>query len=243
MKNWLIAVGVVVGLGVVMFLSDRPIKGPGDTDILRSPNDYQNTMNQAKILALPILQKAQNGEEVSKADQDKLRQALKLFESMNNYEPRRVDTQFGAGRILMILGEKERAVEKLQQAVNDRDTDPNAKEPGVQQTVFEAEARLSELMLDLAAEEIANSNSFSQSGDKVGAEAAKKKSELYYQKALDYANAAVAAVPNSYLYLVDRGNVYLAVGKKDLAKKDFEAANALAPGDPRVKMAMKLIEP
>ena len=241
MKNWVIAGSVVVGLGLVLFLSDRPVKTTGGIDLIRSPNQYAEANNKASQLALGPMQKDAQGQVLTAEDKANLKEATKYFDAMQAFDPRRVQPLFGAGKVYMILGEKEKAAERFQQALNNKDVDPDHDSQAVKLTIVETFGQLSEVTLDLATEEAANFNSFTQSGDKKAAEEAKNRSLIYYRKALDCANRAVEAQPLGTRYLVDRGNILLAIGNKEKAKEDFKKALTLDPNDPRVKMSAKQV--
>lgn len=241
MKNWMIAVGAVFALAVVLFLSDRTVKSPAGVDLIRTPDQYLEANNKALQFAKPPFVKADNFEKLTDADLNNVREGLKYFEAMRVYQPLRITCNFGAGKCFQILGEKERAAERFEQAVYNRSYDPERDRADIKATGIEAMAELSEVSLDLAAEEIANSNSLSQANDQKGADMAKQRAKVYYDKAFTNANQAVEAVPTAYRYLVDRANVYLALKNEDLAKKDIAKAKALAPNDPKVKMAVSMV--
>jgi tetratricopeptide (TPR) repeat protein len=243
MKNWLIGISAVIALGVILFLSDRKVENPSGIDLVRGPEEYVNANNKAATLAYEIFQRADTGGAITNEDKDKLREAVKYFEAMNVFDPSKVRGFFGAGKCYMLLEEKVRASERLEQAVLNKRIDKDKGKDEVELTAFESAALLSEVTLDLAAEEIANFNSLSQANDMTGAEAAKKRSQIYYDKALEFSTIAVEGVPKSARYLVDRANVYLALKKVDLAKADILKAKALNPNDPRVKMIAKMVGP
>ena len=241
MKNWMIAVAAVFALGAILFLSDRPVQTPSGIDLIRTPEQYRDANNKAEQFGLAVMQKADNGEKLTDADLNNLREALKYFEAMRLFMPSRVSSNFGAGRCYMILGEKQSAAERFEQAVVNRGYDPEKDRPDIRAIGFEAMALLSEVTLDLASEEIGNFNSLSQANDPTGAAGAKKRADVYYQKAFDFSNQAVSGVPTSARYLIDRANVLLALKKEDLAKKDILKAKAISPEDPRVKMTASLV--
>ncbi|MEI7986321.1 MAG: hypothetical protein WCI55_11905 [Armatimonadota bacterium] len=241
MKNWWIGLAAVLALGAILFLSDRKVENPSGLELIRSPNDYANANNKAATLAYEIFQRADSDGEVTSADKDKLREAVKYFEAMNVFDPSKVRGFFGAGKCYMLLEDKVRASERLEQAVLNKRIDKDKGTSEVELTAFESAALLSEVTLDLAAEEIANFNSLSQANDMTGAEAAKKRSQIYYDKAMEFSTMAVEGVPKSARYLVDRANVYLALKKVDLAKLDITKAKTLNPDDVRVKMAAKMV--
>ena len=58
---------------------------------------------------------------------------------------------------------------------------------------------------------------------------------------MEYSDIAVAGVPLSARYLVDRANVYLALKDEQLAKEDVAKAKVISPDDPKVKMAAKML--
>ena len=240
-KNWMIAVGAVILLAAVLFLSDRPAQTPSGIDLIRTGDQYNDANNKAERYGLTAMQKYDNGERITDEDIKNVKESLKYFEAMRIFQPQRIKSNFGAGKCYMILGEKEKAAERFEQAVFNRGYDPEKDRPDISQTGIEALALQSEVTLDLAAEEIANYNSLGQANDAKGAEEARKKAQIYYEKAFNSVDQAVALVPTSPKYLVDRANVYLVMKKEDLAKKDIAKAKALAPNDPKVKMAASMV--
>ena len=240
MKNWLIAGAVVIGLAVVMFLSDRPQLTPSGVELVRGWADYEAAKTKAEKFGIGPMQKYMSNEPVTDKDKEDLKQSAKYFESMCLFEPRRVQPYFGWALCLLINGEKEKASEKLHQAVLNRDSDPNKTTDAVKLTVNEALGMIAEVDLDLAAEELANFNSMSQAGDKTGADAAKDRADRFYAEALAFSSEAIKANPNNYRHLVARGNVELALGQKKEAKEDIAKAYTLAPNDPRVRTAAKM---
>jgi tetratricopeptide (TPR) repeat protein len=240
-KNWMIAIGGVLVLGAILFLSDRPAQTPSGIDLIRTGDQYIDANNKAQRYGLTAMQKYDNGEKLTEDDLKNLKESVKYFEAMRIFQPQRIQSNFGAGKCYMILGEKEKAAERFEQAVFNRGYDPEKDRPDIVPTGYEAMALLSEVSLDLAAEEVANYNSLNQANDVKGADDARKKAQIYYEKAFNSANQAVISVPTSPKYLVDRANVYLVMKKEDLAKKDIAKAKALAPNDPKVKMAAGMV--
>jgi tetratricopeptide (TPR) repeat protein len=241
MKNWWIGVVAVLVLGAIMFMSDRKLENPSGRELIRNQDEYVNSNNRAFRLCYDIFQREISGGAITESDKDKVREALKDFEAMRLYNRTHVQSDFGAGMCYLILGEKEKASECFQQAIENKTKDNDANKIAMELTVYESAAQLSKVTLDLAAQEIGNFNSLSQANDKAGAEAAKQRSLNYYNKALEAANIAVTGKPDSAAYLVDRANVYLALKKDDLAKEDVAKAKVLNPQDPTVKMAAKML--
>lgn len=241
MKNWWIGVVAIIALGAIMFLSDRKVQTPSGIDFIRNDNQYAEVNNRAAVIAYPVFERVDAGGDLTEDDKAKLREALPYFEAMGTYNPTRVKTFFGAGKCFMLIGEKQKAAERFEQAVLNKRIDKDPAPLEMQATAYEAAGLLAEVTMDLAAEEIANFNSLSQANDMVGAEAAKKRSLIYYQKALESANIAVEGVPNAARYLAIRANVYLALKKEDLAKKDIIKAKGINPDDYRVKMTAKML--
>ncbi len=241
MKNWLIAIGAVIALGVVVFLSGLENATPSGVPLIRNSSQLVEVNNKAAVLAFGIFENADNGLKVSDDDKVRLREALKLFEAMRLYDPTRVQSNLGAGKCYMILGEKEKASERFEQAIVNKNVDPDREEPNYKLTIYECMDLLSEVTLDLGVEEIANYNSLSQAHDTAGATLAKQRAETYLGKALDYSNQAVLAVPEATRYLIGRANVLLVMKRDEDAKKDVAKAKALAPTDPRVLMMAKLV--
>lgn len=241
MKNWVVAVGVVVGLGAVMFFSDRAPKTPNGVDLIRSDAQYLDVYNRTATIAVPIFQKVDGGTPMNAEDEAKIRESARNFESVNIYRPQTVMGQYYLGRCWQLLGEKVKAAQCFDQAIVDFPFDPQRQNKIVELTSYDAMGLLSEICLDLSVEELANANSASQAGDAKGAQAAKDRSKIYVEKAFQNADSAVKNVPNGYRYLIDRGMVLLTMGKRDEAKQDILKAKQLAPSDPRVKMALMQI--
>lgn len=242
MKSWMIAIGVVLGLGLVLYFSDRPVKTPSGIDMIRTPVQYQDAQNKASGYALTVFQKANAGEEITEEDKTKLREALKYFDAMTMFEPRHVTNFFGAGYCHMLLGEKEKAAECFEQSILNIQTDPLRDQQTIRLTVFEAMSLLSETTLDLASQEMGNFNSLAQANDMKGAEEAKKRAQIYYDKAYKYANAAIESKPDGFRYWLARANVLLALKKEKEAKSDVLQAFKLSPTDPRVQMMVKMLK-
>ena len=241
LKPEMIAAGLIAGLAALMIFSDKTVKTQSGANILRNVNEYQSSINKAAELATTVFQKADAGQELSEQDKSNLELAAKEFEAMKAYDPKSVTAVFGAGKCYMILGDKQRASENLEQAYLNYQIDPSKELDGVKDTAIEAAGLLSEVVFTQGNDSIADYNSASQSGDKTTAQTKQKEAQIYYKKSFDYANIAVQQKPNGFRYLLARCQVLLATGNKDQALKDFQTAKSLAPTDYKVVMFGKLL--
>ena len=241
MKSWSIGVGAVLGVGAIMFLSNLKADSPSGIDFIRDDRQYAEVNNKVANLAFGIFSVVDADGAITDGDKEKLREAVKYFEAMCVYNPKRIQSYYGAGKCYMILGEKVKAAERFEQAILNKRTDNAESQAGAELTAYECAGLLSAVTLDLASEEVANYNSLSQANDMKGAEAAQKRSKIYYAKALEFANYAVKGVPMSHRYLVDRAYVNLALKNVESAKEDIAKAKVISPDDSRVKVAAKLL--
>jgi tetratricopeptide (TPR) repeat protein len=239
-NNVWIAVAVVIGIAVVLFLSDRPVTGKGDSQIIRNSADFEKFNKEASELALDVFRKADGDEEINDADRDKLRKAVTIFESMRAYSPLQVSSQFGAGKCYMLLGELQKATECFEQAFYNRQVDPQKDDQMVKLTVIECQCLLAECLVEMAATTQTDAASAEQAGNSKDGVELRKRANIYQVNAYTHADAAVKAQPEGIRYLVTRANAALALGRKSEARADAEKAYKLAPANPRVKMIARL---
>jgi tetratricopeptide (TPR) repeat protein len=239
-NNLVAGIAVVAGIVGVMWISDRPVTGLGGSEIIRNSIDLEKANKQASDLVLSLFQKDDDGGELTSEDKDKLRKGANIFEAMRGYAPTHVSHCFGAGKCYMLVGELQKAAERFEQAYNNRSTDPLKDDQLVKLTVIEAQGLLSECMLEMATNSLSQALTAQQNGSQTDATNFKKTASVYQLSAFQFANSAVTAQPSGFRYLIARANAYLAMNKKEEAKKDVEAAFKLAPKHPRVILAARL---
>jgi tetratricopeptide (TPR) repeat protein len=236
------AVAAVSALAVVMYLSDRPVETRDGVVLPRTRDEYEKLNKDSSELVLEIFGRADAGIEVTDADRNKLKDAIKKFEAMKAYEPRQVAALFGSGKCYMLLGENQLAADRLAQAWENRMVDPQKELEAVRLTAIEAAALASEATLELAAQEVSTMNTSAASGQRKEAEDSRKKASILYQRAFSLADDAVKLVPTAPRYLAARGQALLAVGRKDDAKADLSKALRLDANSPKVKQLAKLLQ-
>lgn len=241
-KPWMIAVIGILALAGVMLLSDRTVKTQEGAEIIRTVKDYEKTNAKARDLALAAFERAELNNELTESDKKNLAEAAKLFEAMKVYDPTSVIPCFGAGKCYMLLGDLQRASERLEQAFLNFETDQGRGLSAVRQSATEATGLLSEVCFALGNDSIAAKNSAEQMKDSSTAKQAADDAERYYDKAYTYATLAVKEQPKSVKYRLALMNVLLAVDRKEEAMKEFEEAKKLDPNNQKVQMFGKMLK-
>jgi hypothetical protein len=103
----------VAALAVVMYLSDRPVETRDGVILPRTRDQYEKLNKESSDLVLDIFGRADSGQEITDADRDKLREAIKKFEAMKAFESRQVAALFGSGKCYLLLGEYQLAADRL----------------------------------------------------------------------------------------------------------------------------------
>lgn len=240
-NNWIVAAAIVIGLAVLMLLSDRPTKVKEGSDVIRTAQDYQKSNQKATELVLAVFEKADQGIDITSDEKKKLEDAAKEFESMRAFDPKQVAANFGAGKCYMLLGDLEKARERLEQAYLNKDIDSQKSEKAVQLTAIEAAGLLSEVLTEMGLIAATNAADSERSNDAASAEVLKKSAADYRNRALAFANVAIENEPNGVRYLAARGNAYLNLGQEELARKDITKAFQLDPTEPRVRLLASLM--
>ena len=221
-------VAVVLGGGAILLSSREPV-GPGDRPIIRTPEGYQREYGIARELTFPVFAKANAGQEVTAKDRENLRKALPHLEAMNAYAPVKVGPFFAIGQIHQLNGDVEAAGRAYEQAIANEPVDlEEKKNPAMRQTVVEAKALLSEVLLEYAIRR-------AQSGA--------KPAELkpVRERALAWADAAVKAQPAAPRYLAAKASALLALERQEEAKKAVLDAAAADSEHFKVKPLMSLV--
>ncbi|HVL40186.1 MAG TPA: tetratricopeptide repeat protein [Fimbriimonadaceae bacterium] len=91
--------------------------GRGDIPIIRSPNEYNDANARSAELWQGAAADLQANGELSEQSVKDLREAARLFEGMIAYEPTLISSHSGLGQIYHMLGEYEKAIASLKQAV------------------------------------------------------------------------------------------------------------------------------
>ena len=240
-KSVLGASAAVVALGVIMYLSDRPVETRDGVVLPRTRAEWDKLNKESSDLVLDVFDRADKGQDITDSDREKLREAAKKFEAMKAYESRQIAPLFGAGKCYMLLGENQLAADRLAQSWENRLVDPRREEEMYRLTAIEAAALASEATLALAAQEVSTMNTSAASGQKAEAEESRKRALILYQRAFSLADDAVKLVPNAPRYLAARGQALLAAGRKVEAREDLAKAVRLDPNSPKVKELAKLL--
>ena len=219
-----IPVGVVALLAAVILLSGRSVPGPNGTKLIQNVDEYAAANEKSKQLSLPVFQKADAGDELSADDKKNIEVALKEFESMITFEPRRCGPNFGAGKSYMVLGDFQRASERFEQCVMNELLDPAKDSPELKATVIEAKALAAECLVEVAAQ-------YAASGDK---DLMARRTGMY-NRAFALSDEAIKAIPNSPKYLLARAQASINLKHIPDAKKDVAAALALDPQNLKAK--------
>lgn len=107
MATFLILAASLAGCG-------RPADAP---PLITSGSELKDTLDQARTLSEPALEKSDSGAELGDNDRKRLKDAALLVEGVIGYKPDNFGAQFLAGKIYLALGEHESAAEKLKQSI------------------------------------------------------------------------------------------------------------------------------
>jgi len=99
---------------------------PNGLHIIRSPEEYNDTLKKADGLSKDRLIMVDKGERLSDDDMNKLKEAGKLYDELNIFEPEKMGPYFASGRIHLLEGEVSTAEDKFIQAINNAPLERNA---------------------------------------------------------------------------------------------------------------------
>lgn len=141
-KRWIGPIIAVVGLALVVFLSNRTVTTPEGLPVIGDADSWGATIHEAEELSKNHFIAADRGEELTDADRADLRKAAKLFDSANRFFPMKIGPFVGAGKAYQLTGELEAADERLRQAISNVQY---AKTESDRNNVIEAQRLLSEV--------------------------------------------------------------------------------------------------
>jgi tetratricopeptide (TPR) repeat protein len=127
-------------VAALLLLSYRPVKTPDGLDIITNIETYNTSLKQAEALSKTSFEASDRGQDLTPAQNADLLKAAKIFDAMNVFLPAKVGPYLGAGKAYMILGDNERADERLRQCMSNAQYDQS---DAGKATVIEAEYLLS----------------------------------------------------------------------------------------------------
>jgi tetratricopeptide (TPR) repeat protein len=105
---------------------------------IRTPAEADNYLIEAEKISKAALEKSGRDEALTSAEQDNVKEALAYFEGLIAYDPARYQPYFGAGKLAYALGDWQKSLEYMQQAI--RLAPPPSKTPPVELVTMIAEA-------------------------------------------------------------------------------------------------------
>lgn len=100
--------------------------GRTDVPLIRSEQEYQQTLQEAQRLAVPALSAVDLGNEPTPIQRADLETAEKMYEGIVAYKPTAFGPHATAGRIDQVLGDADRAIVHFQQAMLNKPANPSA---------------------------------------------------------------------------------------------------------------------
>jgi len=219
-KRAIVPSAIVLAFAGAIFFSNTQTEVAPGVPLITTVEEYSKATFKAEELTKEPLQKLAAGEVLSEEDKKALEEGKNYFVALSKSNPLQVTPFFALGRIYEALEEPEEAARNYEQAILNQSKDPVRDSDALKKTVIEAKGSLSLVLQKLA--QMAN-----QSKDEV--ELAKV--PLYYDRAYQWADQAVVAIPNSVKYLNARAGAALQLKKVDVAKRDVIAALELDPTD------------
>ena len=214
-RNWIWPVAFIVIVGGAIYISGaHEDVGPHGEHIIRSDQEYNSVLSEARELSEKTLIAYDTGHPLSEQDLRNLREAAKRYEELSMFAPTKMAPYFGAGRCHLTLGEEQTAEVDFQQCIE------NMKNESNPQTFTEVASLGAEAQFFLAQCYILDQN---------------------YQGAKDEAELALGTRPNipNYLYVKARAEVQL--NELSDARTDLARAHTLDPTNTHVKGLMNLL--
>jgi tetratricopeptide (TPR) repeat protein len=230
---WAIALLVFFGIGAIVLLSERTVKGPHGEYMINNMADYEAAMSRARELSQGPFTKAET-ERLTDKDVEDLLEASKVFDSMNNLVPNRVTTFFGKGRAHHLVAE----TWKLQ---SESEMTPHMERASAIDTHLTlAEMSYRQALMNAASDE---SDEAKATVPEVHFRLSQVRFELGdYQGALDEAEHAVALVPTGIEYIGAQVAALVQLRRYEEAGHAISHAMDIAPDHPRVLMLASVVE-
>jgi tetratricopeptide (TPR) repeat protein len=210
-KPLLVAVGAI---GALILIARSGCTGEGsDVPLIRTAPEFQATLERARGLSEAHMAKFDAGEALTEAEKADLRKASKLFEGLVGFEPRRYQPHFGLGKIEFTLGNREKALRHLQQAVLSAPRDLENNELA---RLTVAEARYLSSLLYFEFED--------------------------WPRARDEGRAAYVLVPQSSLYATAWAAAEMQLGEEDEAIRILRIALLIDPENERAQQLLAFLE-
>lgn len=214
LPQWVWPVLFVVALGIILLGSNVDPVGPGGGHIIRSPDEFQDTLTKAFGVFEPLMTKFDSHQELTPEDQEALRKNADQFEQLAAFNNAEVAPQFALGKIYTALKEYPMAEERFRQAIDNQPlpTALHFKEKG--EMVADSRWCLAQLL--------------QQDNDSKGA--------------LEQMNAALKVEPNRPEYYVARAQALIQLNRLPEARTDLKKALNLNPNVERANFLLKFIE-
>ena len=201
-----------LGLGAAILLSNREVQGPDGVPLINNGQHYNEVLQEADTLVRKPFETADAGGDLTDEDRKNLRQAVKLFDAMNAFQPRKLGPYLGAGKAYALLGEYDLAETRLRQLISNvpiyEDNDAGRR------AALEAKYVLSQIRF--------------------------RQGKM--QEAYDLADEVVKVIPDAPNYLIARASAAIELRKLDQAKADVANTLQLDPGHPRAKQLATLLK-
>lgn len=204
-KKIVIPVVAVIGVALVLFLSNRPARMPNGMPVIESEEQYNYALQKVTQSTPTAVGKFNVGLDLDQKDKDVCLEGAKTFDTMNAFRPDMAAGYFEAGLLYYLGGDTDSALSRLDQCLANADQPFNLKtekdKAAVDAVVADCHHMLSLVAFD----------------------------RHDYQTALQEANAAFAKVKPRPGYYVARARAEIQLNKNSEARKDVSAALKLDP--------------
>lgn len=111
--------GITLLAGAI-FLSNRTADTPEGIPVITDRGGYIDAVKKAEQLSKDILLAADKGKEPSTEEADKVRECAKIFDGIIRFQPQMVQPYFSSGRCYELIGQKQTARERYEQAIRNK---------------------------------------------------------------------------------------------------------------------------
>ncbi len=217
-------VGILTLAGVV-FLSNRTDKSADGVPNITDRGGYVDAVKEAEQLSKDLLIAADQGKELSPDDLTKIAKCAKIFDGIIKYQPQYVQPYFSAGRCYELVGQKQVAKERFEQAIRNLGFE-NTEQGRV--VAMESNYRLSQLL--------------NESGEQAAAlpyiqTALKEITEVLKDPAQKPAQDQLHGI-----YWVGLAKIQVQQKKISEAKQSLDKALTISPGQPGAIALKKFLE-